>query len=491
MVMENVDYANISDFTQKLESSIEEICSRFSYRSIIEKALVDLCVSHFAYLSKKPNGIPMPIKKKDNVTFRFFFSSFMQAPHYIACFSTINSTRKKTIPANTYNKLRNIVALWLFLTEIRRTNLLDSLEFLRINPKTLRTEMALNPTKYSSAMSEFKDFFIEYSNYETTRIESILPRIFSLTLEDINQVDNLILSEKGFRPSVVLRALYALAEEWGEIHKIPEAYIATYGLKEVAQGFCDILIDFPLEYSRKILKKIGINDVFQVLGRITLTSTKAKRYVQSRKTRKRDQNIFMHSYPLWDFPLLKIGQNYVSHVALLAQCLQELAYKFITSSKSALARYTQGQHEKLVQRAILVLKEQGFVDIRPNTRMRKKDQDIAQFDIIAIAKPYLIHIECKTKRIPWRMRMFLNPIEMRKEGTDFMRENKLLTQNWHKKLSHLGEWASGILDKNQYKLVSFVVTDTPTPAATTCKYIDIIWIKRLEDHIRRIIRRDK
>jgi len=309
--------------------------------------------------------------------------------------------------------------------------------------------MRFNPIEYSSAISAFKDFYNRYSDYETTRTESTLPRIFSLALKDIGRVEKLILREKGFRPSSVLRAFYALGEEWGEIFKVSESEIATHGFKKVSQKFCSILIDFPLEYCQKILNRIGIDNAVEILDK-----------------------------------------NYVTHPVLLVQCLQELAYKFITTSKKALARYTQNQHKKLVRKVITVLKEEGFIDIRPDVKMKEaQNRVIAQFDVIAVEKSHLLHLECKTKRTPWRMRMFPNPLEMRKEGLDFIKDNKLSSANWNRKLKHLNEYADRVLGENEYQLVSLVVTDTPTPASITCKHIDIIWINNLKDHIRKILKR--
>ena len=491
MVVKDVDKTNIWSIIYNIESAIEKTCSDFSYRSIVERVLVDVCVSHYNYLSLKTNFALLNIGQEDKLNPEFFLSSLMQTPHYITCFSTIKSICRKPISETEYRKLRKIVGLWLFLTEIPYTGLLNYFESLRIDPRTFEAKARFNAEKFLLATSTFKDFLDEYSTYEATRPQSSLPRIFSLALEDICRVDNLILHEKGFRPSSVLRALYALAEEWGEIFKVPETYITIHRSKSVAQEFCDVLMDLPLEYCQKILRRTGFDGGLETFDKITLTPTIAKKYIHSRKTRKRDRDIFMHSYPLWDYPLLKIDQNYVSHPVLLVQCLQELAYKFIASSESALAHYAQDQHEKLIQKTLSILKEEAFSDIRPNIRITEKKRDIAQFDIIAIKKPYLLHIECKTKRMPWRMRMFLNPKEMRKEGLDFVRENKLSIERWNKKIKSLRQNAKTVLDDSQYKLISLVVTDTPTPASITCKHIDIVWIARLKEYIHKTLKKGK
>jgi hypothetical protein len=107
-----------------------------------------------------------------------------------------------------------------------------------------------------------------------------------------------------------------------------------------------------------------LGDVQKIFEPVVLMAGQAKQYIQSMETRKPAAGIY--TYPLWDYPLLKIGSDYFSHLILLTESFQELAYRFIASSQSALSRFTQKEHEKLIEKVVSILKEQEFTWIKKN-----------------------------------------------------------------------------------------------------------------------------
>lgn len=77
---------NLGSIIQELNSSIEGICSIFSNRSIVEKALVDLCISHFYAMSLQSGDRFLHEDQVDKMNKYFLLPSI----YYLACFSSVN-----------------------------------------------------------------------------------------------------------------------------------------------------------------------------------------------------------------------------------------------------------------------------------------------------------------------------------------------------------------------------------------------------------------
>lgn len=479
---ENVDETNIFSVCQKVESSIRQMCSLYFHRSIVERILVDLCFSHYNELGTANR----PILKRsfeDEMSLFFFRSSTLQSPHYLACFSTIYSKSEKPVDEAEYKKLRTLVTLWLFLTEIPYNGLLFYFDRLRFNAETFDLDQSFLVKDFSASRSRFEEFFSEYALFETVRPQALLHTIFQAPMDDLEGLDDIISSRIGVSPSRILKALFDLTFEWGETFKSPvDLSEPQEVMKERLQG-CHLLMDYPLAFLKEILKPITASEIEKMFSCVTLTSERASKYIESRKTRKGNREISMFTYPLWDYPLLKIDQNYLCHPALFAECFEELAFRFIRCSEEATGRFVNKQHEKLVGLCCDVLAEVGFDKVETNLKATEAGIERAQFDIVASKDGKILHIECKTERTPWRMRMYFNPKELEKEGLDFLRENKLNAEAWADKV----QWLCSIVEKHfgsNYKEPSnIVVTNTPTPAQSICPHVKIVWIGRLENHI--------
>ena len=483
MVIQDVNAHNIKSIINDVRAAIENAISKYSFLSIAQRALEELCKSHFYQLSLNSGTSLLRMDEIDVMNKNFLLPSIILTPHYLICFSLARSASDNAIPDEEYNKLRNHVKLWLYLTEIFHSGFLYYYGFLKFNDATFDLEGRFDGPRLNYATSKYKQFFGDYVDYQTLRGECSLRQIFSFALEDIAQVDELILEEVGFKPSVVLNGLYCLFEEWEEIYE-------EYPLSPEIDGYqgrqlCSALIDFEFEHCQRILKKKGIADIHEAFDRITLTAGKAKEYVQSRECKKKPQDKQMLSYPLWDYPLLSINQEYISHPALLVECFQELALRLISISDKALSEYISARHEDLVKRVCSILREIGFTNIRPNVLYKVNGLDFAQFDILADRSKNLWHFECKTVRFPWRMHMYHNPMEIEKEARDFLRANRLSVENWNKKLDGLDEYVSKVLKSDPSLTNSIVVTDAPTPASNIFNHVEIVWIKRLESYLER------
>jgi len=414
----------------------------------------------------------------------FLLPSILLTPHYLVCFSLPQSTSDKAIPHEEYSTLRNHVKLWLYLTEIFHTGFLYYYGFLRFNDATFTLEGRFDGPRLNAATSKYHHFFVDYDAYQTVRGECSFRQIFSFALEDIAQADDLVLKEEGFRPSLILKSLYCLSEEWEEIYNGYQSSSEIDGYQ--GRQLCSALIDFEFEHCQRILERKGITDIHEAFDRITLTADRAREYIQSREHKEKPHDKQMLSYPLWDYPLLRINQDYISHPTLLVECFQELALRLVTISDKALSEYISARHEDLVNRVCSILKEIGFTNIRPNILYKVNGLDLAQFDILADKSQNLWHFECKTVRFPWRMRMYLNPKEIETQARDFLRANRLSVENWNKKLDCLDEYVSKVLKSDPSLTNSIVVTDAPTPASNICNHVEIVWIERLKSYLERV-----
>lgn len=483
MPYENVDETNIFSVCQKVESTICQMCSLYSHRSIVERVLTDLCISHYNELDIINKSILMQ-SFEDKMSIFFFGSPTLLSPHYLACFSTIYSTSKEPVPETEYRKLRTLVTLWLFLTDIPYNGLLYYFDRLRFDPETFDLDQRFRVKDFFDSRAKFEEFLSEYSLFETVRPQAMLPTIYSAALEHLDGLDDIIQDRIGVSPSRTIKALYYLTLEWGRTFKLPIDISAPGEILKALRQACDILLDYPLECLKEILKPMTADEIVQLLSYVTLTSERASKHIESRRTRKRNHEMSMYSYPLWDYPLLKVGQNYLSHPVLFVECFEELAYRFIHCSEKAMGRFVNKQHKKLVQQTCAILAEEGFGKIETNLKVTEAGIDKAQFDIVASKNGRILHVECKTESTPWRTRMYFNPKDLEKEGLSFLSENKLSAEAWTEKL----RWLNSIIEKHfghDYEESSnIVVTDTPTPAQGICPHVKIIWIGRLKDYVR-------
>jgi hypothetical protein len=416
--------------------------------------------------------------------FRLFFQSpTLQTPHYLACFSTIYSNSKEPICEAEYGKLRALVTLWLFLTEIPYNGLLYYFDRLRLNPETFDLDQRFQVKDFFDNRAKFEKFLSEYSLFEISRPQATLPTIFRGALEHLDDLDDIISNQIGVHPSRIIKALFDLTFEWGRTFMLPVDVSVAQNIDEVNRQACNFLMDYPLECLGTILKPTSVEEIERLFSYITLTAERASKYIESRKARKRNQEMSMHSYPLWDYPLLRINQNFLSHPVLLVECIEELSYRFICCSEEAMARFVNEQHKKLVEKVCGILAENGFDKIKTNLKVTEARIEKAQFDIVALKNRKILHIECKTERTPWRIRMYFNPKEFEKEGRDFLRHNKLSVEAWNNKLRWLGTCIENHFGSGYEESSNIVITDTPTPAQGMCKHVKIMWVERLKDFL--------
>jgi hypothetical protein len=191
----------------------------------------------------------------------------------------------------------------------------------------------------------------------------------------------------------------------------------------------------------------------------------------------------MFTYPLWDYPILKIDKNYLSHPALLAECFEELVYRFIQCSEEATGKFANKQHEKLVEQSCSILTEVGFDRIETDLKVTEEGIEKAQFDIIASKNGKIVHIECKTETTPWRVRMYFNPKGLKEEGLNFLSKRKLSPEAWAVKLQWLSSIIEKSFDSDSKELSNIVVTDKPTPAQAICQHVKIMWVGRLKEYL--------
>jgi hypothetical protein len=420
---------------------------------------------------------------EDEMDRLYFQSPAMQTPHYLACFSTVYSVSVESIYEVEYKNLRNFVKLWLFLTEIPYSGLLYYFDYLRINPETYDVDSRFRVKDFVGSRARFEEFLSEYALFETSRPQALLPTIFKLALENLDGLDGIIQDRIGVSPSRTLKSLFDLTLEWGATFKLQVDLSSPREVMNARLQTCHFLMDYPLRFLKEILKPITVNEIEQMFSYVVLTSERASKYIESRKTRKRNQVISMFTYPLWDYPLLKVDQNYLSHPALLTECFEELAYRFIQCSEEATGRFVNKQHEKLVEQSCSILSEVGFDKIETNLKVTEAGIEKAEFDIVASKNGKILHIECKTEMTPWRVRMYFNPKELEKEGLDFLSEKKLDAEAWGVKL----QWLSSIIEKhfgtNCRGSLNIVVTDTPAPAQNICSHVKIMWVGRLKDYL--------
>jgi hypothetical protein len=484
MPLENLNESSIPLVRQKVESSISETCSRFSCRSIVEKALTDLCFSHNNHLSSLATMSFLKENFGERMYRLFFQSSVLLTPHYLACFSTVFSHSDKHISDDEYHRLRNLVTSWLFLTEIPYSGLLYYFDRLTIDTETFIINQRFRVKDFFNSCARFKQFFSDYGMFEIGRPQAAATTIFQFALEDINGLDELIMSEIGTSPSEIIKTLYRLAFEWSNTFKYSEEILNSDGINRILNETCYLLMDYSPESIKTVLKPLTLDEAQQILSQVTLTAERASKYLESRISRKRNQEISMHSYPLWDYPLVKVEQNYLSHPILLTESFQELAYRFVCCSKNALARFVNKQHTRLMQKVCAKFRECGFSQIKTNLKVTKDGIEKAQFDIIAMNGRSTIHIECKTARAPWRVRMYFNPRELEKEGQDFLKQNKLSAEAWNEKLKWLGVYIKDHFGGSCGEPSNMVITDMPTPAQDICKHVNIMWVERLESYLR-------
>jgi len=479
---ENVNETNILSVCQKAESAIHQMCSLYSYRSIAERVLADLCFSHYNELNVMRESI-LKQKFEDKMWRLFFRPSMLLSPHYLACFSTIYSKSKEPIGQPEYEKLRTLVGVWLFLTEIPYNGLLYYFDRLRFDSETFNLDQRFRVKDFADNRAKFEEFLSEYALFETSRPQALLPTIFQAALEDLDGLDDIIAGRIGISPSRILKCLFDLIFEWGRTFKIPVDRSDPQWVMKGGLQSCYLLMDYPLVSLKKILKPITAKEIERIFSYVTLTSKRASKYLESRKTGKRDKEISMFTYPLWDYPLLKIDQNYLSHPVLFAECFEELAYRFIQCSEEAIGRFVNKQHRNLVKQACSILSQEGFDKIKPGLKMKEGGIEKAEFDIVASKNKKILHIECKTERTPWRTRNYFNPKELEKEGQDFLNENKLSPEEWRGKL----RWLRPVIEKHFGfgcgDLSNVVVTNTPTPAQSICQHIKILWVGRLKDYV--------
>lgn len=483
MPYENVDETNIVSISQKVESAIRDICSSCSCQSIIERVLTDLCLSHYNTLSGMIIKSMLKEDFEDKMSRFFFQSPTLQTPHYLACFSTIYSASEEPIREAEYGKLRALVTLWLFLTEIPYSGLLYYFDRLRVNPETFDLDQSFRVKDFVDSRAKFREFLSEHSFFEIFRPQAMLPTIFRAALENLDGIDDIISNQIGVHPSKIIKALFDLTFEWGETFMLPLDVSVAQDVAKAQLQTCNFLMDYPLECLGTILKPIPVEEIEQLFSYVTLTAERASKYIESRKTRKRNQEMSMHSYPLWDYPSLRINQNFLSHPALLVECVEELSYRFICCSKEAMARFVNAQHKKLVEKVFIILAENGFDKTKTNLKVTEARIEKAQFDIVASKNRKILHIECKTERTPWRIRMYFNSKELEKEGRDFLRHNKLGAEAWNDKLRWLGTCIENHFGFGYKESSNIVITDTPTPAQDICEHVKIMWVERLKDFL--------